>query len=166
MQTSDGDNQHVQKRQRIAQTIAKRMAKVQGITSVAIIGSVATGRAHADSDIDLAATYRDTFDQESLGVACDEIGRDPNGIAESSDPLVFVTALLVEGVPVGLMLGPESYLMDHAQRVGGESQERYRLAYRSYAAAIVLHDPQSLWPSVIQAVREAGRRLGEWSDAE
>jgi hypothetical protein len=62
------------------------------------------------------------------------------------------------------MLGPESYLLDLARRAGAESRERYLLALRSYASAIVLYDPESIWPDVIQTVRRAAYRFGGRSD--
>jgi len=164
--TSRVNSEHLLKRRRIARRIAEKVAAVPGVTSVAIIGSVATGEAREDSDIDLAVTYRDRFDRRSFEAACDRLGRDPHGIAASSDPLVFIAALLVEGVRIGLVLGPESYLFGLARAAEAESLERYRLCLRSYAAAVVLYDPHALWPAVIRAVRDAGRRLGEYPDVE
>lgn len=157
-------NEQVLQRRRIAQEIAGRLMAVPGITSIAVIGSVATGESRDDSDIDLLATYCGTFDREAFARVCDTIGRHPKGIATSNDPLVITTALLVEGVEVFPMLGPESYLSTIAQRVGSESEEHFRRCYRSYAMAIVLYDPQAIWPGVIHAVCEAGYRLGILND--
>lgn len=63
MPSDERENEHVLKRRRIAQRIAQRLALVPGVTSIAVFGSVAKGTARDDSDIDLAATYHDTFDQ-------------------------------------------------------------------------------------------------------
>lgn len=158
-------NNPVAKRLEIARRVAARLASVQGLTSVAVFGSVATGEADEHSDLDLAATYGDKFDRAAFDAACDAIGRDRDCLTSSSDPVCSMTALRVDGVAIGLMLGPESHLRRTVELVAAADVQRYRQVFRSQAVAIVLHDPGSLWPDVTRAVREAGERLGEYLDA-
>lgn len=154
------NNQQVQKRRQIAEGVAVRLSSVPGISSIAVIGSVATGTATADSDIDLLVTYSATLDHEALNRVFDAIGRHPRGIATSDDPQIITTALLVEGVEVFPMIGPELYLQKLASQVGAESKDIFQCCFVSYMSTIVLYDPQAIWPGVIQAVRAAGNRHG------
>ena len=132
MQTAHQENPHALKRINAAHDVAKIFAQVPGITSIAIIGSVATGAAHSDSDIDIVSTYLDPIDKQAFDAACEIAGRDPNGIVGSNDPLVSMTALSRENFQISFMLGPESHLNEMAHRAKRETPERYRQCLLSY----------------------------------
>lgn len=166
MKSSANYNQYVLKRRQIAQGISERLSPVPGISSIAVIGSVATGKANINSDIDLLVTYSAPIDRATLDHVFDTIGRHASGIATSDDIQIITTALRVDGIDIFPIIGPEAYLLNIARKVDSESSERYQLCYYSYQSAIVLYDPHSIWPGVIQAVREAGYRHGLLPPAE
>jgi hypothetical protein len=149
----------VEKRKQIAKRITIPLVQVPGITSLAVIGSVAMGTAGPESDIDVVGTYDSGLDPDALESAFDAIGRDPKMVAISSDPQGFTAALRVDGVSVHVMLGPEGYLLGCRERVSQASHDQYELAFASYGEALVLHDPKELWPGVKAAVRLAGAAL-------
>jgi hypothetical protein len=149
----------VQKRKQIAKRITIPLTQVPGITSLAVIGSVAMGTAGPESDIDVMGTYDSRLDSDALENTFDVIGRDPKMVAISSDPQGLTVALRVDGVSVHVMLGPESYLLGCTERVSQASYEQYDLKFASYGKALVLHDPKGLWPGVKAAIRLAGAAL-------
>lgn len=150
----------VQKRKRIAKRITISLAQVSGITSLAVIGSVAMGTAGPESDIDVVGTYDSELDQSALEGTFDVIGRDLKMVAVSSDPQGLTAALRVDDVSIHVMLGPESYLLGCTERVAQASREQYELAFASYGEAVVLHDPKGLWSGVKAAIRVAGTAFG------
>lgn len=153
-------------RKRAARRVADRLAREDDITSLAIFGSVATGQAGPDSDLDLCTTYRGTYNEEAFLEACKEIGLDPAAVTGSEQPDISMTGLCVNGVHIGLMLGPENELLSMADRADTAERELFERQLYSFAVAEVLFDKAGIWDGVTQKLRAAAQRLGIACPAE
>lgn len=153
-------NSDVALRRRAARHVADRFVHEDDITSLAIFGSVATGQAGPDSDLDLCATYRETYDRGAFLEACKEVGLDPAAVTSSEQPDVSMTGLRVNGVHIGLMLGPESELLSMADQAATAEREFFERQLYSFAVAEVLFDKAGIWDDVVQKLRVAAQRLG------
>ena len=71
-----------------------------------------------------------------------------------------MTGLRVNGIRVGLMLGPESELIGMAERAHTSGRGEFERVLASFAAAEVLFDKAGIWPGVLRALRDAAQKHG------
>ena len=159
-------NPEVAHRRRAARHVADRLVQEDDITSLAIFGSVATDQAGPDSDLDLCGTYRGAYDKGAFLETCKEIGLDPAAVTGSAQPDISMTGLRVNGVHIGLMLGPESELLNMADQAATVEREVFEQQMYSFAVAEVLFDKAEIWDGVIQKLRAAAQRFGIACPAE